>query len=121
MLTIKRALELSIMKWRFLVTNPKLSDDGNNDNVYPEEITGLLSSCGLCQYYKGDGMGGCYNCPLNDGQSLCCFEYEQSQMGIVDLWRTKEDVILYRHRMIDRLQELLKCVKSMPKGYLDGD
>jgi len=120
MLTITRALELSIVKWKFLVEHPELSENYHTHKIYPEEIKGINAGCGLCEFYKVD-MHSCSDCPLKEWDFVCCYEYYMAQDGWGDNHASKEDVLLNRYRMLDRLQELLECAKKTPKGWLEED
>ena len=63
-LTKKHAIELSILKWEFIVEN-----NGSSFGlieIYPE-LKSLMSYCGLCHKYNnklGGKFNSCYGCPL---------------------------------------------------------
>lgn len=71
-LTKKKAKELSILKWEYIVSN-KRSDEGLIDKC--PELKELKAHCGYCAKYSN---GNCKNCPinlgLNDGYGSACMK-----------------------------------------------
>ena len=71
-LTLKKAKELSIKKWKIIVKQNG-SDEGIN--THPD-FQDLRHNCGLCQRYIPDLFKDtCEKCPLTKDGSSCCIEF----------------------------------------------
>ena len=72
-LTLKKAFELSIEKWEWIVKNNGYEDTSTLIDDIPS-LKGLHAQCGLCQKYHEAIVGqrdGCKNCPLLINVGYC--------------------------------------------------
>lgn len=95
-LTKKKAIELSIKKWEWIVEN-----DGSEDFLLDEipELNDLSANCGLCEkYWKNDAF--CRKCPINKDHDC----YDKKHLFHIWLYdKTKKNA--------QKVLDLIKAIK----------
>ena len=93
-LTKKKAIELSIEKWEYIIKR-------NGQYEIPDSCVGLINGCGLCEYYNLQ----CQTCVLsikkNNGRIHGCDSIEH----VYGQWR--------RNNTTENAQKVLDLIKSI--------
>lgn len=121
-ITLKKALEDSITKWKIIVDNDGLSDWLKFNDA---GISGHLAQCGLCEKYcgvsskrygKSQTVVYCPLCPLSNGYHIKKDEWLETQIPIACC----EEFSAYNEKGTERVRKAEIMLKRLEAIYKEN-
>lgn len=110
-LTKKKAIELSILKWEFIVDTGEIGDDEYDLVQAVPELEGIHEGCGLCHKYlninKKTYSINCGKCPID-------IIANNSKKNVAGCWKDGHPFGIHNeHPTKENAQKVLDLIKSI--------